>query len=307
MTRLLLLASLTACSAGPAAVTVAPVASSSVAPVSLDEHYDDLGCGVFAKGGAAESATALRRCLERTVPKDACASGGSPDLATLELAVSLIDGTGGPADVPRARELLARCFADASVLAVLTHAGTRGSPLDSCDAYAQTTLAMTDCATEHAQSERAWMRRIRHELPSDARPLFDVATAAYEVYARKLGEVTYDRYAGGTARSPAMADEIRSLLHERRVRLQTIRTFVASPVTPEELASARETLRDRLAAAEGAEPEAKQAVAAASHAFLPYRDAEIALYERLHPGSRAAVTLMLGREHAAHLCGTIPP
>ncbi len=87
----------------------------SPTPISLDEHYDDLGCGVFASDGAAESATAMRRCLERSAPKDACTGGGSPDLVTLELAVSLIDATGGPADSTRARKLLDGCFADVAV------------------------------------------------------------------------------------------------------------------------------------------------------------------------------------------------
>ena len=189
---------------------------------ALEEHYDDLGCGVFAKDGRSP----------RTRPRSATASSGArpktharaearPTSSTLELAVSLIDGTGGAADVPRARKLLAGCFADVAVQAVFEHAEKKekdasAKPLESCEAYAQTTLAMTDCAIEHTQNERAWMRRIRHELAPEARPLLEAATQAYEAYAKKLGEVEYERYAGGTLRSPAMVDKIRFLLHERR-------------------------------------------------------------------------------------------
>ncbi len=78
-------------------------------------------------------------------------------------------------------------------------------------------------------------------------------------------------------------------------------------MSSDELAAARDEMRTSYAAAHDAEPDAKLAVEEASHAYLPYRDAEVALYERLHPGARDMLVLMLGREHAAHLCGTVPP
>jgi hypothetical protein len=305
---------LTACGGPtPAAVTVAPIpVASAKAPEPVPERYDDLGCGVFAKDGASPSATALRRCLERTAPEDACTGGGSPDLSTLELSVAMIDGTGGPVDVPRARKLLEGCFVDVSVDAVLEHAARKEkdpttAPLDSCDAYAQTTLAMTECATEHTQNERAWLRRIRRDLAPDVRPLFDAATHAYDVYAEKLGTVEYERYAGGTLRSPAMASKVLFLLHERRMRVAAIASFVPGRVTSEDLAAARDETLRAFSAAHDAEPEAVEAVEAASKTWLAYRGAEIALYERVHPGSRDAVILLLGREHAKDLCGTVPP
>ncbi len=305
---------LAACAAhGPSVLTVVPVrATSATSPVAVELRYDDLGCGVFAKDGPAPNARAGRDCLERSLPKTPCEGGGSPELATLELAVSLIDGAGGPADVPRARKLLDGCFADVAREAVLEHAAAKQkneatAPLEKCDAYAQTTLAMTECTIEHTQTERAWLRRIEHELAPDLRTLFASATLAFERYAEKIGAIEYERYAGGTMRSPAMAAKILALLQRRRARVATLRAFVPAHVTSDELRSTREQIERTSSTARDAEPEAPAAVDDAIKAWIPYFEAELALYERVSPNSRDSVTVLLGQEHAADLCASVPP
>jgi hypothetical protein len=297
----------------PSTVTVAPVTTKPTPPPELiGARYDDLGCNVFAKDGPAPDEGTYRSCLEREAPKAACEGGSSPDLATLELAVALVDGTGGEVGIPRARAMLARCFADVSVQAVLEHATKKEKdpmtpPLASCESYAQTTLAMTDCALELTKVERGWLRRIELDLAPDTRRFFADASRAFAAYAEKVGEIDYTRYAGGSTRSADMSWKILSVTRLRRIRVLALRVFIAKRATGEDLASARDEVERALSVARHAEPNAAEAVDAAEKAWSPYRDAELAFYERMFPGSRDAVTLLLEREHAKDLCSSVPP
>ena len=294
------------CAHAPTSVTVTTARPRAQAQVETPEPAEDFGCGVFAKDGVSESKDAYRACLERAVAADKpCEGGGSPDLATLELAVALVDGTGGPADVPRARKLLAGCFRDVAVDAVIAHADEkerdpRARSLEKCDQFAQTTFAITECLHEHIQNERAWLRRTRRSYDTITRPVFDAATRAAEAWQMALGTIDYTRYAGGTMRDAALLSRVYAAMKKRRERLEVIRGWIPSPTMD---ASERASARDRLANAlrlieNGAEPAEQRALHDEERAWSVYRDAEADLYEALHTGTRARAISELAYDHA---------
>jgi len=289
-------------------VTVAAALPRAQAPVAVPEPEEDFGCGVYAKGGASENPEAFRACVRRAVMEEpVCEDGGSPDLATLELAVVMIDGRGGPPDIAGARSLLAACFRDVAVEEVLAHADAKeknpqAPPFETCDQFAQTTFASLACLTEHVQNEKAWLARQRRSFGSSLeRPAFDAAARAADAWAMKLGEVDYARYAGGTMRNSAAEARIFEAMKARRERLDRIRAW--SPNTSTDEATTREQLgRAKRAILEDAEPEVKKALDAEEAAWLAYRDAEVALYETLHAGARTSVTNELAAARAEMLC-----
>jgi hypothetical protein len=291
-------------------VTVATVLPRAQEPVAVPEPEEDFGCGVFAKNGASEDPKVFRACVERLVSAEPpCEDGGSPDLAMLELAVVLVDGSGGTTDIPRARKLLAACYRDVAVDTVLTHADDKESdprtpPMETCDDFAQTTLSSTACLVEHVQNEKAWLRVVRRSLGPVVRPVFDAASVAAEAWERKLGEIDYARFGGGTMRGTAMESRIFTAMKTRHLRLDRIHERTGGePPSGEDRASARDELsRAKRAITDDAEPEVVSALEAEENAWIAYRDAEASLYDTLYPGARAAVTIELAWEHARTLC-----
>ncbi len=296
------------CTHAPTSVTVQTALARAQEAVVTPEPEEDYGCGVFAKNGVSENASDFRSCLEQRVAAEEPCGEGSPSLVTLELAVALIDGAGGSADVPRARKLVGACFRDGAVETVLAHAddvdkSPRARALETCDDIAQTTLASTDCITEHVLNERAWLHRERRSFGGSLRPVFDAASRAASAWATKLGEVDYARYADGTMRGPAMQSRILAAMKTRRDRLERIHAPTPSAVTDYVRDTAIEDVaRARSAILENAEPEVAAAIEAEEKSWLTYRDAEADLYDALHSGSRAAAMALLAAEHARTLC-----
>lgn len=294
------------CARAPVSVTVPAALPRAVQAVVVPEPEEDFGCSVYAKDGVSENAETFRVCLEREVAAAApCDDGASPDLPALELAVALIDGAGGPSDVPRAKKLLEKCFVDVAVEKVLAHAdekkrNPRAPAFEGCDAFAETTFAATECIGEHIQNERAWLRRERHAYDERTRLLFDAASKAAAEWQAKLGGIDYARYGTGTMRGAAMETRILGAMKTRRERLADLRAWKAAPVTTE----ARTAAHDRLVRAKNAiadddsEPEVPKAVDAEELAWIIYRDAEIALYEAVHPGAHDAAAFVVATEHA---------
>jgi hypothetical protein len=166
-----------------------------------------------------------------------------------------------------------------------------------------TTLASTDCMTEHITNERAWLARARRSYGIAARPFFDDATRAANAYARKLGEILYTLYATGTMRGPAMQSKILEVMQMRHVRLEALQTWTAKPMSDEERVEARHQLSRALRSLEhDAAPALVTAVRAEEDAWAAYRDAEVALYEQIHRGSHDAALLELARQHAKEVC-----
>ena len=296
--------------AAPTVVAVAPLASSSPPPlvVATPEPEEDFGCGVFAKDGVSPSASELRKCVAREARQDACGEHASPTLPKLELAVAMIDGVGGPRDVEGARALLAPCFADVAVEDVLEHASKVASnpktaPLDSCSDYASTTFASLECIVEHTKNERAWLAQARRDWDPATRALFDAATRAHDEFAEKVGTVFYAMYAGGTMRDPAMRSRVLALLRVRRARIAKFRANDAAPSKNDVSAAAAKRALDAALAQLRVDAPSNviDALADVQPAWQRYRDAETALYEAAHPGSRAALTVTLERELAGAL------
>ena len=280
--------------------------------VETPEPEEDFGCGVYAKGGVDESPAAYRACLEKAVAAEArCEGGSSPDLATLELSVALIDGIGGPIDVPGGRKLLDGCFRDVSVDAVLEHVQLKADkprtpPFEKCEDFAQTTLAITECLQQHIQNERAWLRRERRGYGPVTRPAFDVATAAAKTWMQALGDIEYQRYGDGTMRGPAMLSRIYGAMKKRRARLAEIRGWSAIEASADERDRARWKLENALHTIETeAEPDEKHALIEEEKAWIAFRDAEVALYVALHPNAQARAAFEIGSEHADEMCSLV--
>jgi hypothetical protein len=302
------------CAHAPASITVAAALPRAQQALALPEPTVDFGCGIYAKDGVTEDAAAYRVCVERAVAAGGtCEAGGSPALTTLELAVALIDGAGGPTDIPRARTLLAPCFRDVAVEEVLTHADAKekdphARPFEGCDAFAQTTFASTECIAEHVQNERAWLKRERRSYSASTRPLFDIATRAASEWQTKLGAIDYARYAGGTMRGAAMESQIFTAMRTRRDRLAKIHTWTPGELSSEDRAMSRQELvRARRELVDGAESEVIAAAEAEDKAWSAYRDAEADLYEALHPGLRQGALIELAGERTNALCTMCEP
>ena len=276
--RVALLVLLVGCARpSPPSVTVLTALPKAQPPVVMAEPEESFGCSIYAQDGVSENPVAFRTCIESAVATETvCEDGGSPDLPTLELAVEHADAKAKDASTPA---------------------------LGGCTAFAMTTLASTDCLTEHVTSERAWLRRMRRDYGEGVRVFFDDATRAAKAHTSKLGEVVYTMYAGGTMRGPAMQSKILEAMRKRRARLEGIRAWSAKSPSAEERASARQDLVHALSALrQDADPEVVTALRAEEEAWLTYREAEAALYEQLHPGARDAIALELALEHARSMC-----
>ena len=296
------------CAHAPANVTVTAATPRAQPYVETPEPPEDFGCGVFAKGGVDDSPTAYRACLERAVAAETpCEGGGSPDLLVLELSVALVDGVGGPADVTRGRKLLDGCFRDIAVQAVLEHAQAKTQkPFEKCEDFAQTTLSINECLQQHIQNERAWLRRERHTYGANTRPAFDTATSAADKWEKTLGDIEYQRYDGGTMRVPAMLSRVYGAMQKRRARLAKIREWHATEPSPEDRQNARWKLEQALRTiASEAEANETLALHVEEKAWGDFRDAEIALYEALHPNARARAMFDVASEHADEMCSLV--
>ncbi len=281
-------------------VTLAAPAIDAAAPIAAYE--EELPCGAYAPDGASPDATKARACLEREVKSDPCGDHVSPSLARLELAVSLIDGTGGPADSKRGLALFDGCFEDASVQTVREHEAKHEAAFGSCDAFAMTTLASSACIAEHVENEDIWLRVVKRTMSSDRAALFAAATKAHDAYAFKVGAITYARFAGGTMRDPAMRAAILAQMKRRHTRIERLMQSNWIPRAPE-LAIAEENAARALATARAdAEPDTLPAINDAVVVWPAYRDAEVAFYESYRPGERSAVIAALDVERYADFC-----
>lgn len=281
-------------------VTLASPPSSHAATTGVVRE-DELPCGAYAPDGASPDAAKARTCLERAMKSDSC-DGGSPSLDRLELAVSLIDGTGRPADSKRGLALLDGCFEDVAVEAVREHEAKHEAAFTSCDSFAVTTVASTACLAEHVANEEIWLRVVQRTMPSDRASLFAAATKAHGVYATKVGAIAYARFSGGSMRDPAMVASILAQLKRRRARIDGLVKSSTIPPAPELSRAEANAARALASALADAEADTVAAIDEADAAWPAYREAEVAFYESFHPGARSAVVAALDVERYADFC-----
>ncbi len=283
------------------------VAQAAPAVVQDDDIQLDFPCAPFAPDGITPDATKARACLERVVKtQDAC-DKQSPTLERLELAVSFADGAGGLADPAHAKSLLATCFEDISVQEVVEHVEKHGAPYATCDTYALTTFATAACLGEHEDNERLFVQRMKRQVRTQGilrAQLFETATKAFEVYAKKIGGIRYMQYAGGTMRDPAMRNALVNLARQRRARLDKLFDHGELPTAPPLATAERNATRALDGARENAEgnTDVLGAIEEARAAWPAYRDAEIAFYENVKQGSRDAVRAALDVEFFGDFC-----
>jgi len=285
-------------------VTIASATTDAApAPVAIDDEpvSKEFPCAAFVGDGVTPDAAKARACLERVVQAQPC-DGGSPSLERLELAASLADGAGGPADRARAKSLFAGCFADASVAEILAHVDGATAPYKSCDAFAMTTLASSACLAEHAANEDLWLKRVKRKLPPDRAALFASATKAHDAYATKVGSIAYMRYEGGTMRDPAMRSVIVAMLKRRRARLAKLFDDGSIPLAIDLAQAERNAKRALDSARSNAEGDVLTAINDANAAWPAYRDAELALYASYDHGARSAVLGVLEVEYFSDFC-----
>lgn len=286
-------------------VTIAASVTDAAPPI-VAPHEEELPCSAYAHDGVTPNPARARACLEAIVKTQSC-DEGSPPLEMLELAVSLIDGTGGPADSKRALALFDHCFEDASVQAVREHATKKAAspsepPLTSCDAFAATTLALSECLAEHGENEAVWLRVAKRNMPSDRAALFTAAARAHDVYATKMGAIAYARFGNGSMRNPAMRAVTLALMRRRHARIERLMEAGYIPPAPE-LARAEANAERALQNARSvADAPTLAAIEEADAAWPAYRDAEIAFYESYHPGGRTLLTAALDVERYVDLC-----
>jgi hypothetical protein len=295
-----------ACACGTpktAAVTLSESPVDASAPRVVSHAEDDFPCGAYAPDGFAPDAMKARACLERANAdgKTTC-DGGSPPLALLELAVSLADGAGGPADPERALSLLKGCFADVSVQAVALHIQKRDAPFRSCDAFAQTTLASSECLAEHTDNERLWIRFASRRMSPERAALFTSAAKTYDAYATDVGAIAYARFEGGTMRDPAMRATTLALLRRRHARIAKLLDVGEIPPAVDVANAESNAERALENARANADHDVLTAIAKANDAWPAYRDAEIALYENVRAGSRDAAHAAIEVERFADFC-----
>jgi len=291
---LFVFATLAACApAAPGSVTVSAPATASVSPPPPHVAADAAPCH------------ASRACLARAAATEPC-DGSSPSLARLELAVDLVDGTHGAADIARGRKELATCFDDVAVQAVREHADAKERdattpPFASCDDFALTTVATTECLAEHQTDEDAWLRARAVPMDAETSRLFAAANAAFGAYAERTGEIAYAMYAGGTLRDPAMRSAILQMTRRRHAAL------VAASFTTVDAGAEQAAARDWASARTGATDAMRDPLDAAERAWPAYRDAELAYFLRVNGGSRAAILTALARAHGLDIRAVVSP
>jgi uncharacterized protein YecT (DUF1311 family) len=281
-----------------------------------------LSCFRFYYGlGIAKDLPRARACFERKVAGERCGdSSPDLDLDRLFLATMLIDAQGGPADPARVEPLFAGCSDDSAVSGVLAEVPKRSrpdpgrEPLDFCKDVAESTLRIGQCigvdrvrvAAERVRVERLLFPRLDRE----SRRLAAKARDAWTDFAQKEGHVYSDMYRGGTMSSIAGAGHRNEL--EKRRAAALARFFDYKPSGGADPAKAERDLDKAYHEACSSDAERTKLCTAARKAWTAYRDAEAALYLRVHGalGEKqvaADVKATLARQYQADLEDVIRP
>jgi hypothetical protein len=257
-----------------------------------DAGADDVYCYRFYYGaGVAKDLPRARACFERAVAKQPPGCNGSPDLERAYLASMLIDGQGGDADPKRAEGLLGECFRDATVGGLEEQIKKRSVPpvwqelpLDFCEDIGGTTFTMGRCRMmemdrillERTKVERALLAK----LDKEAGKLEMKARDAWTSFAVEEAQAYSDGYRGGTLQPLAEMGDY-TLLEKRRTQ-QMRELLDYTPRVTISAAEAEKNLEKAFAASCRKDAERKRLCANAKKAFVAYRDAEVALYVRVH-------------------------
>ena len=231
-----------------------------------------------------------RKCFERKVAGDSCASG-SPSLERLYLAVMYLDAQGGEADLARARDLFTGCFKDAGVKQILDEVKTRQSgkpagtrPLDFCDDIGGTTFDLQACQNVRATKMRSRAAEIEKgilaRLDPKGRELYAKAAEAFESFAQSDARRAGDEYRGGSLSAVTYGERHNELEETRFAGLEKL--FDYRPDAARDAKAFAKADRSLNAAYQKAfkaqDEEGRKLLQAAQRAWISYRDAEAALY-----------------------------
>jgi hypothetical protein len=259
--------------------------------VADDARLDTVDCLRFADGdGTTKDLSRARACLLRTTSTSKC-DGSSAGLSEAELAIYLIDGVGGPEDIPAARRVFDGCFNDVTAQAVLAHADAKaanpGAPgVDFCKDYGGTTLTANAClarARQHEETRAALQAKsVVAGLDDEGKRLFAVASAAYTAYVDAMGSYVYEVFKDGSIRNAMALEEESGLLARRTAEvagLGRVAPKAAAPIEIERAARKVDAALKKQSAAAATE-EIRGRIAEAQRAWVAYREAETALEVR---------------------------
>jgi uncharacterized protein YecT (DUF1311 family) len=247
----------------------------------------ELDCFRFLDGaGVGRDLRRGRACLERGVSTSKC-EGGSAGLDRAELAVMLIDGKGGAADVPRARALFAGCFEDVTASYIHAHADAKehdphAAPADFCKDNGGTTLTSNECGGRALTEEETRLalatKVVVARLDEESARLLVAASKAYAAYVSAMGGYAYDVFVDGSIRNMMMLGRERELDRARTKELGELGHFTAPETSAEDVSRAEKRAAAALAAVTSATPAEKTALDATAAAWSAYRDAEVRFY-----------------------------
>ncbi len=280
-----------------------------------------LSCFRFYYGiGIAKDLPRARACFERVVASERCPDDFSHELDRFFLAVMLVDAQGGPADPARVESLFAGC-SDNFELSDLRQEMPKRSrpdpgrePLDFCKNVVESTYMIGKCVgldRVRVAAERVRVNRLlSSRLDAERRKLADKARDAWSDFARKEGDVEGDMYRGGTISSNANAG-LRNELEKRRAAALA-RFFDYKPSAGADPAKTERDLDKAFNEACRYDAERTKLCTAARKAWTAYRDAEVALYLRVHGGQgerqvAADVKATLARQYRADLEDMLRP
>jgi uncharacterized protein YecT (DUF1311 family) len=330
----------TAARAAPTVPVAAPAVSPAEAAVLLDRaercladatctedanalyrRADDggaqgLSCFRFYHGiGIAKDLPRARACFERKVAGER-SEDSSTTLDRFFLAAMLIDAQGGPADPARVEPLLHGWSMDRLLEEVpkRSRPDPGREPLDFCKNIAESTFSVGQCmgverlrvAAERVRVDRLLFSR----LDAESRKLASKARDAWTDFAQKEGNVYGDMYRGGTLSSNANAG-LRHELEKRRAAALA-RFFDYKPSGGADPAKTERDLDKAYEDACSDDLERTKLCSAARKAWTAYRDAEVALYLRVHGalGEKqvaADVKATLARQYQADLEDMLRP
>jgi hypothetical protein len=258
--------------------------------VADDGHATSwLDCPRFLGGvGTRRDLTRARACFERSIGKATCEEGNSAGLPQAQLAVMLIDGAGGPVDIPRARALFAGCFDDSTAKDVLAHADAKEvdpgtEPEDFCGPdHRGTTLTSNDCFAQQVTEEETrgelLAKRVVAGFDDTGRRLFLDAGKAYAGYARARGAYGYEGSIQGSIRNMVALTTERALYRRRTREIAGLSRFVAPTTSTKQVSDAEKGAAAAFKAVVVDTPGEKAALEETQLTWSAYREAEVRFY-----------------------------
>lgn len=266
--------------------------------VDADDAHEIVDCFRFVDGaGTRRDLGRGRACLERSVGARACDPGSSSGLEGAALATMLIDGAGGPQDIPRAKALFAGCFEDETTSWVRERADAKTKDPSSraetiCESGHGTTLVSNDCGVRErvrAQTRAELQgKQVVAGLDEAGKSLFGSAARRYGAYVAAMGEYGYEVYIQGSIRNGVMLARETELYEARARQLKAFPQFVAPATSVEDVRRGDERVAAALAKVTTATAAERVALEKTEETWEAYRDAEVALYAEAFEAKQGA-------------------